>query len=179
MVAREKVTLEAFKQFVEAPENSDRLFELINGEIVEKMPGTTWNSGISAVLIGEVRPFCKQNRLPCYITGEAGSYDVLGHVFAPDFAYKQTPLTKEYPDPLPPLWVVEVISTNDKPREIRTKREVYIEAGILYWEIYPEDQLVDVYVPGQLRKTYRLDNVLDVSDIILGFTLAVRELFEQ
>ena len=179
MVTREIVTLESFKAFVELPENYDRLFELINGEIVEKMPGTTSNSGISAVLIGEVRPFCKQNGLPYFITGEAGSYNVLGHVFAPDFAYKQTPLTKEYPDPIPPHWVAEVISPNDKPRYIRAKRQIYLQAGILYWEIYPEDQNVDVYVPGQPVQTYGIDAVLDVGDLLPGFTLTVRALFES
>ncbi len=179
MVAREKTTLEAFRQFVQQPENSDRLFELINGEIVEKPLGTTSNSGIAMSIVGEVGFFCKQHNLPYFITGEAGSYDVLGHVFAPDFAYKQTPLSKDYPDPVPPLWVAEVISTNDKPREIRAKREVYLEAGILYWEIYPEDQVVDVYTPGQPVQTYRIDETLDVGDLLPDFTLAVRALFEQ
>ena len=179
MVAREKVTLEYFKQFVEQPENADRLFELINGEIVEKMPGTTSNSGISAVLIMEVGPFCKQNRIPCFITGEAGSYDVLGHVFAPDFAYKSTPLSKEYPDPVPPLWVAEVVSSNDQPRLIRAKRQVYLQAGILYWEIYPEEQGVDVYAPDQPVRSYGVEDTLDVGELLPGFTLVVRELFEQ
>ena len=175
MVARENVTLESFKQF--ADEHSDHLFELINGEIVEKMPGTTSNSGISAVLIMEVGSFCKQNHLPYFVSGEAGSYDVLGHAFAPDFAYKQTPLSKDYPDPIPPLWVVEVVSANDKPRLIRVKRQVYLQSGILYWEIYPEEQSVDVYVPGQPVQTFGIDDTLDVGDLISGFTLPVRELF--
>ena len=34
----EPITVEAFEQFELLPENADRLFELINGEIVEKVP---------------------------------------------------------------------------------------------------------------------------------------------
>lgn len=177
MVMREQFTLDDFKQFVEQPENAERLFELINGEIVEKMPGTTSNSGITINLGGEVRAFCKQNQRPCFITGEAGSYDVLGRVFAPDFAYKNTPLSKEYPDPVPPLWVAEVVSVNDKPRFIRAKRQVYLEAGILYWEIYPDEQSVDVYAPGQLVRTYGLNDTLDVGDLLPGFNIMAAELF--
>jgi Uma2 family endonuclease len=40
-------------------------------------------------------------------------------------------MTTEYPDPIPPLWVVEVISPNDKVVDIRKKRQRYLEAGIL------------------------------------------------
>ncbi len=179
MVAREQITLEGFKQFAEQPENKDRLFELINGEIVEKMPGTTRNSGIAMTLGIEVGSYCKQNGIPYFITGEAGSYDVLGHVFAPDFAYKPTPLSKDYPDPIAPLWVAEVISANDKPRIIRAKRQIYLQAGILYWEIYPEEQSIDVYTPDLSLRTYEIDDTLDAGDVIPGFTLPVRELFEQ
>jgi Uma2 family endonuclease len=179
MAAREKMTLEAFKQFVEAPENSDRLFELINGEIIEVMPGRASNSQIHDVIVAEVRPFCKANKLPCYTASADGAFDVLGHVFAPDFAYKRTPMRSDYPDPVPPLWAVEVISPTDEVGHIRVKRNTYLQAGILYWEIYPEAQSVDVYAPGQPVKTYGVADTLDAGDLIPGFTLAVRELFEQ
>jgi Uma2 family endonuclease len=142
------------------------------------MPGTTRNSGIAMNLGSEVRPFCKQHRITCFITGEAGSYNVLGHVVAPDFAFKQTPTTAVYPDPVAPLWVVEVISANDKPRDIRAKRMIYLQAGILYWELYPEDQSIDVYAPGQLMRTYHSGDTIDLGEIIPGFTLAVQDLFD-
>lgn len=35
------VTEAEFEAFIQRPENADRLFELINGEIVEKVPGRT------------------------------------------------------------------------------------------------------------------------------------------
>ena len=75
------------------------------------------------------------------------------HVVAPDFAYKPTPTVAEYPDPQPPLWVAEVISPNDKATEINAKRRKYIEARILYWEMYPDERLIDVYAPGKPMMT--------------------------
>ena len=179
MAAREKVTLEAFKQYVELPENSDRLFELINGEIVEKMPGRASNSAISANFIFLTRLFCSQHQIPFVITGEQGTYDVLGHSLAPDFAYRTDPLTGAYPEPEPPLWVVEVISPTDEPGNIAAKRQVYLQAGILYFEAYPKEQAVDVYAPGQPPRRYGVDEVIDVGELIPGFRLAVRDLFEQ
>ncbi len=178
MVMREKVTLEGFKQFVEMPENADRLFELINGEIVEKMPGRATNSAISANLIGLVFSFCKQHQLPYVITGEHGTYSVLGHSLAPDFAYRTEPLTGAYPEPEPPLWVVEVISPTDEPGNIAAKRQVYLQAGILYFEAYPKERAIDVYAPGQPPRRYSMDDVIDVGDVIPGLKLVVRELFK-
>lgn len=177
MVAREKITLEYFKQFVEQPENAGRLFELINGEIVEKMPGRTSNSQIHDIIVAEVRPFCKANGLPCYTASADGAFDILGQVYAPDFAYKRTPMSNEYPDPIAPLWAVEIVSPTDKVGEIRKKRQGYRAARILLWEIYPDEKSVDVYAPDQPVKTYGIEDTLEV-DLLPGFRLAVRELFE-
>ncbi len=178
MITQQKVSLDDFIQFVSQPENESRVFELINGEIIEKMPGRASNSTISANLIVGVGAFCKQHSLPRFITGEAGSYRVLGRVVAPDFAYKQTPTSSECPDPVPPLWVAKVISENDTQYAVRAKRQLYLQAGILYWEIYPEDRGIDVYTPsGSNVHSYQENDTLDVGDLIPGFKLIVRELF--
>jgi Uma2 family endonuclease len=178
MVAREKFTVEGFKQHVSKPENAGRLFELINGELIEVMPGRTSNSQIHSILAAAVRPYCKAQGIPCYTTNADGAYDVQGNVVAPDFAYKRTPMSDDYPDPAAPLWAVEIISPTDRVGEIRKKREIYRAAEILLWEIYPDEQSIDIYAPGQPMSTYGIEQVLDLGEVIPGFTLAVRELFE-
>jgi Uma2 family endonuclease len=178
MVAREKITLEAFKQFVNQDENADRLFELIDGEIIEVIPGRTSNSQIHDVIVAAVRPFCKTHGIPCYTSSADGAYKVGGNVVAPDFAYKRTPMSDDYPDPVAPLWVVEIISPTDKAEEIRKKRKIYRAAQILLWEIYPQDKSVDVYAPGQPMQTFGMDDSPNLGDLLPGFTLPVRELFE-
>ncbi len=51
-------TIEEFERFLALPENADRLFELIDGEIVEKMP--TEEHGLIKVNIAtELRNFTK------------------------------------------------------------------------------------------------------------------------
>ncbi len=176
-VEKQIITIEDFKQFVNEPENSDRLFELIDGEIIEKMPGRTSNSLIHSILTGEVRPFCKVHGIPCYTTNADGAYDVQGNVVAPDFAYKHTPMSDDYPDPVAPEWAVEVISPTDKVVAIRKKRTIYRAARILLWEIYPEDRTVDVYAPDQPVRTYGIEDTVDAGDLLPGFNLALKDIF--
>lgn len=66
----------------------------------------------------------------------------------------------------------------DKPYEIRAKRQIYLQAKILYWELYPLSQTIDVYAPGQPPRTYGIDDTLDSGDVLPGFTLPVKKLFD-
>ncbi|MFN8375528.1 MAG: Uma2 family endonuclease [Anaerolineae bacterium] len=172
-------TIEDFRAFIAQPENEDRLFELIDGEIIEVSPGRTSNSEYRDLIAFSARAFCHEHKLPCYTSGEGGAYEVQGEVVAPDFAYKPTPMSKEYPDPVPPLWVVEIVSPTDKAKDIRAKRNVYRRAGILLWEVYPEAQSVDAYVPGKEVQVFGIDDVLEVGDILPGFKLSVRDIFSD
>lgn len=172
-------TFDDFMEFVFRPENEERIFEFINGAIVEKLPGSTRNSELSLVIGSLVGYFCRSNGLPCRLSGADGAYRILGHVIAPDFAYKRTPLSDDYPDPIPPLWVVEVISPTEKPDDIRAKRLIYIAAKILYWELYPKSQSIDIYAPDQPMRTVEINGALDVGDLIPGLTILAKEIFAE
>jgi Uma2 family endonuclease len=170
----------SFEEFIALPQNEGRLFELINGEIVEKVPGRTFYSQLGLIIATAVRMFCLQHNIPCQISGADGAYRILGNTVAPDFAYKRTPMSKDYPDEESPLWVVEIISPTDKVYDIRAKRRIYQNAGILLWEVYFEDQTVDVYRPGHSERIeMRIGDMLDGGDVLPGFTLAVKDLFGE
>jgi Uma2 family endonuclease len=180
MVAREKpMTLEDFKVFVAKQENSDRLFEFINGEIIEVTPGRTRYSEYHDIIVSAVRLFCREHNIPCHTCTADGAFTILGHTIAPDFAYKRTPMSDDYPDPVPPLWAVEIISPTDKAPEIRAKRRIYQQAGILLWEMYPQEQSIDVYAPGQPMRTVVINETLDGGEVLPGFTLLVKEIFKD
>jgi Uma2 family endonuclease len=176
---RQVWTIADFMEFVFRPENEGQIFELINGEIVQKLPGSTRNSELSLVVASLVRPFCRSHGLRYHISGGDGAYDIQGNVVAPDFAYKTTPMSNEYPDPVAPEWVIEIISPTDKAPDIRKKRQIYIRAGILYWEMYPESESIDIYSPGQPMYTVEIDGTLEVGDLIPGFTIPVKEIFAE
>ena len=173
------ITFEEFRAFALQPDNSERSLELINGEIVEKMPGTTLNSAIPVNIAFHTRLHCRDKAILCYISTGDGAYRIGNNVVAPDMAYKQSPMSDEYPDPIAPVWVVEVISANDKAHDIRKKRQVYQEAGILLWEIYPELLSVDVYMPGQSPNTFQMGATLTLENVLPGFTLSLKAVFEN
>jgi Uma2 family endonuclease len=173
------ITFEEFRLYTLQPDNAERSFELIHGEILEKMPGTTLNSAIPVNIAFHARLHCRDKGIPCHISTGDGAYRIGNDVVAPDMAYKQSPMTDEYPDPIVPLWVVEVISTNDKAYDIRKKRQIYQEAGILLWEIYPELLSVDVYMSGQSPMTFQIGETLTVDAVIPGLILSVKNIFEN
>lgn len=172
-------TIEEFKEYVSRPENADQLFEFIDGEVIAVSPGRTRNSWISNLIVVAVYPFCREHGLPCYTTTGDGAYDIQGHTVAPNFAYKRTPMSDDYPDPVAPEWAVEVISPTDKAPDIRAKRQIYLKAGILLWEMYPQSKSIDVYAPGQPLRTFNIDDTLDGGKVLPGFKLPVRELFSE
>lgn len=174
-----QMTVDEFREYAERPENSNRILELINGKIIEKPLGTTRNSEYGLIIAFAVRLYCRTHNLPCHISGADGTYTIDGNVVVPDFAYKTTPMSNDYPDPTPPLWVVEIISPTDKAPDIRDKRQIYLQAGILYWEVYPQSQSIDVYTPGQQVRTVGMDCVLDGGAVLPGFELAVSDLFAE
>jgi len=173
------MTLDEFIAFALLPENAERNLEFINGEIMEKIPSSTRNS-TSAFTLGHLtQSYCETNDLPCFISIGDGTYRINVHVVAPDFAYKPTPTVADYPDPEPPLWAAEVISPNDKATEINRKRRKYIEAGILYWELYPDERLIDVYAPDKpmvTMATYGINDMI-TADVIAGLTIPVSKSF--
>ncbi len=178
MVTRQRLTLEEFVVFVHQPENLNREFELINGEMIEMSPSRSGYSGIGAKILARLSDYCEKNNLPENITMADGTFDINGNVLVPDVAYKSTPLEfEQYPDPIPPQLVVEVISPNDKATEIREKRQVYIDAGILYWEVYYTGKRVDVYAPGQPMRSLSIDDEVDGGDVLPGFKLSVGAMF--
>lgn len=180
-MAMEKVTTsyEEFLQVALQSGNESKIFEFINGEIIEVSPGRTRNSEFGQIFGFVVRLFCREHKLPCHTSGGDGAFRILDHVLAPDSAYKPTPMSNQYPDPVAPLLAVEIISPTDKAVDIHSKRLIYLEAGILYWEMYPDAPAIEVYAPGQPTRTFGIDDVLDGGDVLHGFTLPIRDIFAE
>jgi Uma2 family endonuclease len=95
------VSLDEFIEFAFRPENSEREFELIYGEIVEALFTTTYRSQIMHFISIPVQSYCIEHNFPCHISGATGPYHVQGNVLLPKFAYKPTMMSSEYPDPVP------------------------------------------------------------------------------
>lgn len=169
------VGLAAFRTVVAAPENAGRLFELIEGVLHDVSPGRTRYSEYGHLLAFAVRLYCQENDLPCHTSGGDGAFQIGEHVVAPDFAYRTTPMSDEYPDPQPPHWVVEIISPTDRAADIRAKRRICQEAGILLIELYPTSKSADVYAPGEPMRELQIDG----GRVLPGFRLPLHRLFDE
>src|SRR5262245_55195062 len=78
-------TVAEFDEFVQLPENDDKLFEYIGGEIIE-VPSNLSSSIISQRISGEIYIYLKQNDIG-HLSGEGGGYQVSGERYAPDVAF--------------------------------------------------------------------------------------------
>jgi len=83
---KKNMTITEFQAFIEHPENAEKRFEFIDGEIID-VPSNPLASEIAGLIIFFIRLFLRENKLNGHITGEGGGYIINGRVFAPDVAY--------------------------------------------------------------------------------------------
>jgi Uma2 family endonuclease len=182
MVAQDKIklTLADYHQFIDAPENADRLFELSNGELVEKMPSFL-PSEIAGNVIFHLKLFLRERALG-RVSGADGGYVMPnGDVLIPDVGFIATLRMPETPEREPlaaPDLAVEMLSPTDRKRALRNKAERYLAHGTaMVWLVFPIEQLVEVYVADADVVTVGIDGVLEGGAVLPGFTLKVSELF--
>jgi len=176
-----QVTVEEFDRLVELPENADKLFEYIGGEISE-VPSNPLNSEIASRISAEIVFFIKGKNLG-HVTGEAGGYIVSGERYAPDVAFiskkRQHKLAERGYNPNPPDLAVEVLSPSDRHGTLRVKLANYLSAGTVVWLVDPEIQMVEIYIRCQKARTMGVDGILDGGDVLPGFTLPVKDIFPE
>ncbi len=176
-------TVESFEQFIQLPENCDKLFEYIAGEIVE-VPSNPFVSKIAGLIITFFNIYLFDNKIG-QVTGEAGGYMVSGERYAPNVAFisyaKQLELEKDGYNPNPSDLAVEVISSNraDELDKLRIKITNYHAAGTLVWVIKPEEKLVEEHAVGKKVAIFRIDDTLSGGDILPNFTLKVSDIFRS
>ena len=181
VVQTKPVTAEEFERFVMLPENAERLFELVGGEIVEVVSNSE-SSELGALMIILLGSFVRPRGLG-RITGADGGYIISGERYLPDCAYiskaKQPKRSRVAYNPTPPDLAVEVLSPSNTPTEMRIKIVNYLRAGVLVWVVDPDLQRVEVYAPDQPPRILGLTDTLDGGSVLPGFTLAVKDIFSE
>ncbi|MEP6989112.1 MAG: Uma2 family endonuclease [Chloroflexota bacterium] len=182
MLNMQPVTKEQFYEFALRPENRDRNFEYIAGEIVEVVSNNE-SSEAAAILITYFGGYVVIHKLG-RITGADGGYVVSGEDYIPDAAfvsYKRQPVrpTKVAYNPVAPDLAIEVLSPGNTPSEMATKVTNYMAAGTVLWLVNTEKKQLDVHTPGQPVKRLRVGDVLEGGDVLPGFRLAVANIFED
>jgi Uma2 family endonuclease len=169
------VTLEA---------RDNRLFELVDGVLVEKAMGF-YESYLALRLARFLQAFLEQHDLGI-VAGEAGMLRLApGLVRIPDVSFvswAQLPQRRIPRQPIPDLapdLVVEVLSESNTPREMEQKLHDYFAAGVrLVWCVLPDIEEVHVYTAPDRREVLTAAHDLHGGEVLPGFRLPVRQLFD-
>jgi Uma2 family endonuclease len=125
------LTVEDFDRFIALPENADRDFEFIAGDIVEVVSGNR-SSELGMYVGSKLTVFVRERGLG-RVTGADGGFMVAGERYIPDVAFiskaKQIKLTDVAYNPNPPDLAVEVLSPSDMPDKVRIKIANYLSVG--------------------------------------------------
>lgn len=179
-VAKQKITVAEFESFLRQPENRDHLYELIDGEIIEKVT-TQQHSVIAGFLIIEIGLYLRQN--PIGRVGPELSVRVPNDAYnfrQPDIAFTSgtdQPLSVEASMPHMPDLAIEIKSPSDTYKSMRDRANYYLANGSkAVWLIYPEKKFVEVWTPDEQNMLTGID-VLEGEPVLPGFKLAVSQIF--
>lgn len=181
-VQTELYTLEEFEQLINLPENQDRLLELINGEIFEKMP-TEEHGSIAGWIITFLNIYLMEHALgEATVEARHQLRRDKKNSLLPDVSFIKgaRELVSEGSVPQMPDLAVEIKSPKDTYRGMRKKAEYYIENGSqLVWLIFPGKQLVEVYRPDADSEILTTEDVLTGDQVLPGFELPIEKIFRK
>jgi len=163
--------------------HEDRLYELVDGILVEKTVGLE-ESYIAGKILTRLNILVEPRGLGM-VSGEAGTIQLeINLVRIPDVAFfslERLPGGEIPKEPIPllvPDLAVEVISGSNTPKEMAEKLKDYFENGVrLVWFVRPKSRVVDVYTAPDHFTRLTASMRLDGCDVLPGFSVPVGELF--
>ncbi len=183
-----RLTVEEFLEMAERPEYAGYRLELIDGEVY--MTAAFLNHGeIAAFILVKLGAFIYEHRLGRVIAAETGFQLDDGTLIAPDVGFyssERAPsrLPASYDYPTAPDLIVEVVSKSNSSTEIQAKLTKYFNHGSrMAWIVYPSIRHVWVYTPNDdgsmTLRDVGPDDTLSGGEVVPGFTLPVRAIFED
>jgi Uma2 family endonuclease len=182
--AKKLMTADEFWEFVHKPENENRDFELIRGEVIEVSRPRTPHGHICAHFVFLLKKYaeqCGRGYVTCNDTGVVLN-EAPATVVGPDVAYftdvnRFEDLHPKWGD-VPPILVVEVSSPTDRPGKINSKIREYLTSGVkIVWQVDYEERNVTVHRPAKILEVVREGGELSGGDELPGFVMSVTDLF--
>jgi Uma2 family endonuclease len=162
------------------PGGEKRLYELVDGVLVEKPMGY-YESLLAAFLLGRLQEYLRANPIGEVLAPDATMRLLPGLVRLPDVAFvsweraPEDPETEAIPDVAPDL-AVEVISRGNTRAEMERKLDEYFAAGVRgAWLFDPRARTVRVYTSRDQFTTIGADGTVDGGDVLPGFQVSVAE----
>lgn len=160
--------------------------ELVDGELIRMAPSGYEHSDVCIELGVRLRPFARKHKLGRVLEGQAGFWMKSGNLRAPDLSFVSKDRERKL-ERLPtgffngaPDLAVEVLSPSDRMTDVMKKIIDYFESGAkLVWVIDPEAKTVSIYGSPTDVKVLGQTDVLTGEDVVPGFAIRIRELFEM
>ncbi len=173
------------RDVIECHDRNGRLYELVDGTLVEKAMGFD-ESRFAALLVGYLHRFIERHDLGAIVGADAMMRLFPGLVRIPDAAFiswERYPRKKRRRGEIPTLapdLVVEVLSKGNTPKEMKRKLGEYFRAGVrLVWYVNPAKRAVWVYTGVDRSTLLGEDQQLDGGDVLPGFSLSIRDWFAE
>ncbi|MGD9855651.1 MAG: Uma2 family endonuclease [Planctomycetaceae bacterium] len=167
------------------PHEVQKICELIDGTLVVKAVGAP-ESSIAMDLVMYLGRYPGIKKLTVVLGPDGHTRYFGGHIRMPDVAVF---LRSRLPDgklphqqicPVAPNFAVEVLSPGNTKREIEKKLRTFFDSGVqLAWVVDPRRRTVRVHTSADAFTEVGEDGTVNVGDILPGFTLSVREWFEE
>lgn len=179
--AAKMMTQDEFEQVIALPENRDRLLELIQGEIVEKMP-TREHGIIAANIASDIDRYLNEHAVG-RVAAEARHRpaDDRYNDFLPDVSVVlgDRPVEREGAANYLPDLCIEIKSPRDSLRGMSDKAAFYLAHGAqMVWLVYPELRIVEVLTPGE-RQLLTENAVISGGEVLPEFTVTVERVFRR
>lgn len=173
------------RDVLDVAEREDRLCELKDGVLVEKVMG--YGESILAVFVARMLGNFVSARNLGHVTGEQGMVRLFpGLIRIPDVAFASWERFPErrwageaIPDVVPDL-AVEVLSDSNTAAEMKMKLGEYFSAGVRQvWLVEIGSRTVTVFEAVDKFVTLHENASLNGGNILPGFTLSLTELFAE
>jgi Uma2 family endonuclease len=171
---------------IELNDHESRLYELVDGTLVEKTVGF-YESSLAGRLVVLLGSFVLKHHLGIVLPADGMMRLAPGLVRMPDVSFlswQRLPGGKLPRDPIPDLapdLAIEVISKSNTRQEMDRKLHDYFMAGVrLVWYVYHSPRCeVCAYTSPNEYAVLREDQTLDGGEVVPGFRLALGELFAE
>lgn len=166
-------------------DHEDRLFELIDGVLVEKTMGS-YESMLAVEIARLMKNFVKPRHLGT-VLGADGILKLLPEAIRipdvsfiaiekfPSGRFPREPIARLVPD-----LAVEVLSSRNTRAEMEVKLRDYFTAGVrLVWYVDPRKHVVEVFTSVTDKCVVTEKETLAGGDVLPDFTLSLAELFAE
>ncbi|MGH7168744.1 MAG: Uma2 family endonuclease [Gemmataceae bacterium] len=182
--AKKLMTAEEFCDWVRQPEQDDKWFELVRGEVIE-LPSPMKPHGVVCVRVASALSAYADQRGFGYVTCNDSGVILERDpdtVRGPDVAFYEDANTFAELHPkygeVPPRLAVEVLSPNDRANKVLRKINDYLRCGVgLVWVIDPEIRTLTVHQPGKPQVELTENQEVTGEDVLPGFRCSVSGFF--